>query len=241
MNEVNTDYLGKHKKFRIDSKKLATVFIVSAFIVAIVVFWWLKLIGITVTGDAFCGLDEHIHSEDCYSSELICGIEESETTAPLPDEEASTEAPTTTEADTILQQESKAQQTTAEEASEAENTTTEGEDAESTTKEEVSTTEKEAASKESTTEETTEEEETVTDSQASTVPSHIHSDECYSTTLTCTKAEHTHTEECFPDKSADVETVSDWLSTIEDIEITNNIPENLIAIAMSQEIGRAHV
>lgn len=234
MNEVNTDYLGKHKKFRIDSKKLATVFIVSAFIVAIVVFWWLKLIGITVTGDAFCGLDEHIHSEDCYSSELICGIEESETTSPLPDEEASTEAPTT-EADTTLQQESKAQQTTAEEATEAENTANEGEDEESTAKEE-STTEKEAAAKESTTEETTEEkeEETVTDSQTSTVPSHIHSDECYSTTLTCTKAEHTHTEECFPDKSADVETVSDWLSTIEDIEITNNIPENLVAIAMSQ-------
>ena len=76
MEEVNINYLDKHKKFRIDNKKLATVFIVSAFVVAIIVFWWLKLIGITVTGDAFCGLDEHVHSEACYTSELICGFDE---------------------------------------------------------------------------------------------------------------------------------------------------------------------
>lgn len=124
MEKINIEYLGKHKKFRIDSKKLALTFLLLAFIVSIVVFWWLKLVGITVTGEAFCGMDEHTHSQECYAGE-----QEPE----------------------------------------------------------------------------------------------------------CTKKEHIHTSACFPDKDADTETVSDWLETIENVEITNNIPENLIAIAMSQK------
>ncbi len=72
MESVNNGYLGKHKKFRIDRKKLATIFFISAFIVAIIVFWWLKLVGITVTGEAFCGLEEHTHSGECYKTEIVC-------------------------------------------------------------------------------------------------------------------------------------------------------------------------
>ena len=174
MESVNNDYLGKHKKFRVNSKKLATAFLVSAFIVAIVVFWWLKLVGITVTGEAFCGLSEHTHSDECYISEVICTFENN-TSGTLPGEEATTE-----EAETYAQEE--------------------------------------------TTEEPTE----------ITTSAHVHTDECYSKTLSCTKTEHIHTNECFPDKTADVETVSDWLGTIKSVEITNNIPENLVGIALSQ-------
>ena len=152
MDAVNNDFLGKHKKFRTDSKKLAITFFVAAVTVAIIVFWWLKLTGITVTGDAFCGLSEHTHGDDCYVNELVCDIESSS-------------------------------------------------------------------------------DETVTDG---TVEHHIHTDECFVQTLSCTKNEHIHTAECFPDTSADIETVSDWISTIENVEITNDIPENLIAIALSQ-------
>ena len=75
MESVNADYLGKHKKFRADSKKLATLFLIAAFIVAVIVFWWLKLVGITVTGEAFCGLEEHTHGDECYVSELVCGFD----------------------------------------------------------------------------------------------------------------------------------------------------------------------
>ena len=90
MESVNTDYLGKHKKFRADSKKLATLFLIAAFIVAVIVFWWLKLVGITVTGEAFCGLEEHTHGDECYVSELVCGFDETVESMP------STTAPTTT-------------------------------------------------------------------------------------------------------------------------------------------------
>ncbi len=183
MESVNNIYLDKHKKFRLDSKKLATAFIISAFIVAIIVFWWLKLVGITVTGEAFCGIDEHTHGDECYISELICGF----------DETVSGTLPTETE--------------TPEESASAED------------------------GKEVQEDDVTEETQTQTEI---TVEAHTHSDDCYSKKLSCKTPEHTHTQDCFPDKTADTETVSDWLGTIENIEITNNIPENLIAVAMSQ-------
>ncbi|MBR2892480.1 MAG: hypothetical protein IKB94_01370, partial [Clostridia bacterium] len=181
MEQTNSNFLGKHKQFRINRKKFAVAFIAFALIVTLIVFWWLKLIGITATGEAFCGINEHTHSDDCYISEIICGFEET-VSGTLPNEEQ-----------TSLADESE-------------------------------------ATEEITTEETTEEaEETITAAET-----HIHTDDCYKKTLSCTKTEHTHSQECFPDKTADVETVSDWLDTIKDVEITNNIPENLIAIAMSQ-------
>ncbi len=155
MEGVNNDYLGKHKKFRLDSKKLAALFFISAFIVAIIVFWWLKLVGITITGDTFCSVAEHSHSDECYISELVCGFDETSTNSSVVDE--------------------------------------------------------------------------------TTAQLHAHSDGCYQKTLVCTKTEHTHSQACFSDKTADVETVSDWLKTLEDVEITNNIPENLVAVAMSQK------
>lgn len=151
MENISNDYLGKHKKFRTDSKKLAITFLLSAFIVSIIVFWWLKLVGVTVTGEAFCGLDEHTHTKECYAGELICGF---------------TDEPKVTPSDIE--------------------------------------------------------------------PTHTHTEECYTGGSVCDKTEHTHTADCFPDKTADIETVSDWLSTIENVEITNDIPSNLVAIAMSQ-------
>ena len=78
METINIDYLEKHRKFRVDSRKLATVFFVSAFIVAIIVFWWLKLTGITMTGDALCETEEHLHSASCYEYTLICTDESEE-------------------------------------------------------------------------------------------------------------------------------------------------------------------
>ncbi|MBQ7007226.1 MAG: CHAP domain-containing protein, partial [Oscillospiraceae bacterium] len=164
MDSINTNYLDRHKKFRIDSKKLAALFLVFAVAVAVIVFWWLKLVGITATADALCGMDEHTHGEACYTSALVCGLEEG---IPLISEERISGS--------------------------------------------------------------------VTDGDAAPDAAvHTHTDACYEKTLVCSAVEHTHTSECFPDKTADIETVSDWLATIDDIEITNNIPENLIAVAISQ-------
>ncbi len=149
MDSISNTYLYEHKQFRIKNKKLAFIFPLLAVIIAIIVFWWLKLTGITITGDAFCGLSEHTHSGECYSVGLVCGL-------------------------TDAADETGAQP-------------------------------------------------------------HSHSELCYGQTLVCTVPEHTHSAECFPDASADTETVSDWLKTFEDIKLTNEIPENLCNIAMTQK------
>ena len=254
MEGVNYDYLDKHKKFRLDSKKLAIIFPVLAIIVAIIVFWWLKLVGITVTGESFCGMDEHTHSAECYISEVVCGLEEF---TEIITEESPTKAQSSVQETTeeeITTKETTTKETTTKETTTEETTTEEvttEETSEESTSEEASLQEEitEDTSAHESTEETSSEtvteqtqssieevttEETQIVSETTSTKSHTHSEECYEKILVCTVSEHIHTADCFPDKTSDIETVSDWLSTIENVEITNNITENLIGIAMSQ-------
>ena len=122
MSGVNHEYLKDHKLFRVRNKRIIALFPLIAVIVAIAVFWCLKLVGITITSDALCELDEHTHISSCYSGDE----------------------------------------------------------------------------------------------------------------LVCLKPEHTHTAECFPDKTADTEEAEDWLKTLDKVKITNNLAENIVAVATSQ-------
>lgn len=45
--------------------------LLSLFVV-LGVFWCLKLTGITLAGEAFCGMEEHVHGEACHTERLIC-------------------------------------------------------------------------------------------------------------------------------------------------------------------------
>ena len=122
MAVVNNEYLKDHKLFRKTNKNIIAIFPLIAILVAILVFWGLKLVGITVTGDALCGFDEHTHVSECYiEEELVC-----------------------------------------------------------------------------------------------TVPEHIHSGEC------------------FPNLEADLETSYDWKKTFEHVALTNDVSENIVAIANTQ-------
>ncbi len=56
----------------------AAVALALAILIIISVFWWLKLTGITMAGEAFCGFTEHRHTEECIERTLICGFEEDE-------------------------------------------------------------------------------------------------------------------------------------------------------------------
>lgn len=57
------------------ANRLVAVFLLSIVIVT-AVFWRLKLTGITLAGEAFCGMDEHTHTEEC----LAAGCEKQEHT-----------------------------------------------------------------------------------------------------------------------------------------------------------------
>ncbi len=50
-----------------------------SLLIVIVVFWWLKLTGITMSDEAFCGYTEHIHTDTCYDTLLICETEHEHT------------------------------------------------------------------------------------------------------------------------------------------------------------------
>ena len=43
-----------------------------SFVVVMGVFWGLKLTGITMAGEAFCGFAEHRHDDSCVTMQLIC-------------------------------------------------------------------------------------------------------------------------------------------------------------------------
>lgn len=63
---------------------------------------------------------------------------------------------------------------------------------------------------------------------------HEHTDKCYKIVDKCDKKEHEHKLACFSDPDADVETREIWERTFEDIELTGDWSEDLIAIAESQ-------
>lgn len=93
MADIRKEYLMGHKRFRIKNKNIIAVFPLVAILVAILVFWCLKLVGITVTGDALCELEEHTHVSDCYiEDELVCLIpEHTHSSECFPDTEADIE------------------------------------------------------------------------------------------------------------------------------------------------------
>ncbi len=173
MAGLDAAYLEKSKRLKENFKKLI---IALSVVVFLAVFWWLKLVGITVANDeSICGIDEHTHIAECYVSKLICS------------------------------------------QADGENETTEA----------VS----ESASDETETADVSEE----TSASAETLQApHVHADECYEAVLECNVPEHIHTSECISDNTADVEMSADWLKSFGDIEMTDSVCDNLIAISMSQ-------
>ncbi len=65
VNQVNDK---KKKMFR----RLRVSVTILSLLAVVFVFWWLKLTGITIAGEAFCGLEEHTHTQACISKVLAC-------------------------------------------------------------------------------------------------------------------------------------------------------------------------
>ncbi len=78
-------YFEKRKLNKDVFRGRAAVAFALAILIVIAVFWWLKLTGITLAGEAFCGFAEHRHSEECIEKVLLCELQE----APAPSDENS--------------------------------------------------------------------------------------------------------------------------------------------------------
>ncbi len=59
-----------------DRHNLRQIIPTLSLIVVLIVFWSLKLTGIGIAGEAFCGKEEHVHTEQCADSSSPCTLEE---------------------------------------------------------------------------------------------------------------------------------------------------------------------
>lgn len=78
MRDKTDAYLVKLNKSNMIRSNARQIILLLSFLVVLSVFWGLKLTGITMAGEAFCGQEEHVHNEECMTSELICELGESE-------------------------------------------------------------------------------------------------------------------------------------------------------------------
>ena len=76
MQTTWNETMAKMEQQHRSSKRFFTIFLVLALVTVFSVTWQLHQTGITKTADYACGLEEHVHSTDCYSLNLICGQEE---------------------------------------------------------------------------------------------------------------------------------------------------------------------
>ena len=76
-------YIRSASRTKVFMRRLKTVLPICSLFVILGIFWWLKLTGITMAGEAFCGNTEHIHTEECGHKVLICSEpEQTETLQP---------------------------------------------------------------------------------------------------------------------------------------------------------------
>lgn len=64
----------EEKKKRL--RRLYSLIACFSILVAGVVFWRLMQPGIAMSGETYCGQEEHTHTEGCYGQEIVCGQEE---------------------------------------------------------------------------------------------------------------------------------------------------------------------
>lgn len=76
MQKLTENYLAKMKKSRIIHQNVGQFICIVSVFVILGVFLYLRLTGITLAGEAFCGKEEHIHKDECYELPETCEMEE---------------------------------------------------------------------------------------------------------------------------------------------------------------------
>ncbi len=216
MRDTITSYIKKYKKDRKRQRRAVSLLCALSLLVSGAVFWQLRLVGITLSNDACCGKEEHIHSEACTPAQtLICGFPDSDEAVPQQLECQSSEHIHTDvcyeEVGTLI-------------------CTATAEDPDHVHTDTCYETERILRCQEQ------EHTHTGTCSSLSDLSgsTHVHTEECYETTYSCGfSEEHEHTISCYSDPGADLETASDWEATLP-AALSGAWPIDLIAVAQSQ-------
>ena len=93
------EIMQKLRAQRLRARRYTAMLLVLAMLTSLSVSWRLHQVGTALTTDSeyCCGMEEHVHTDDCYTEELVCGYEEGEPEDPdsafSVDSEPTTEEP----------------------------------------------------------------------------------------------------------------------------------------------------
>lgn len=222
-------------------KRWQKVVSVLACMVVFCTVYALVLPAVTMEKTAYCGKEEHSHTETCFENQLICAKADGEgahqhsdqcyettqvliCTVPESDGHQHTEECYATTTEDILVCESEDPEHV--HGSECYSTVT-------VTAETPSCGQEAGAGAHHHTEECYETQTTQICGQEET-EGHKHTEECYEQVFTCEKEEHTHTLACYSDSNADVEDAGVWQNTVASVSLTGNWGEDLAAVAATQ-------
>ena len=206
MREILDRYIRKFHRDHQKRRKAIALFVVLSLLVSGSVTWRLKSDGIAMTNEAFCGKEEHQHSEACYTEVLTCGLEETE------GHHHSKEAGCYAEEKTLICTEK--EHTHGDECYDEEGNLI-------------------CLETEHTHDGTCYQTAEVLACDKPETEGHTHSESCYTKELTCGKEEHIHTAECYSDNQADVETAADWEKTLP-ADLGGGWAGNVVKVAASQ-------
>lgn len=97
-NQFN-EIMQKLRAQRVRARRYTAMLLVLAMLTSLSVSWRLHQVGTALTTDNeySCGMEEHVHTDDCYTEELVCGYEEGQPEEPdsafSVDSEPTTEEP----------------------------------------------------------------------------------------------------------------------------------------------------
>lgn len=78
MQNVIKRYLKELARNKAKRRRLGMIMSVLSLCVVLTVFWQLRIVGISMTGEALCGQIAHTHTEECLGMKVVCGLEECE-------------------------------------------------------------------------------------------------------------------------------------------------------------------
>lgn len=253
MQDILDESLRVLKKRRERKSRLGAVLLILSLLVSADVFWTLRQPGLTLAGDADCGIVEHTHDAACGVQVCVCDIAESthihteacyESTLTTPQENIiqicqlpvephihngncyQTDVITDTESLLICQNQEHLHD-------ESCYMQTEIIREERVLSCDISTEPHQHTEGCFTLEVTEAKEEKVL---ICTLPeaTHIHEAACYEWQITCDITEHVHSISCYSDDTADVETLLDWQEMFAAYPYTGNLRDDLVGIAKTQ-------
>ena len=90
MRDIIQESIAQVRRFHRDRRRYTAILLVLAFSITLFVNWQLHGVGISMTAEYQCGMEEHEHTADCYEKVLTCGYVEGEpedwNATPCPDD-----------------------------------------------------------------------------------------------------------------------------------------------------------